>query len=154
MEVQLAMDWQRAEKRAEAKALTRHPMITTAARLPVHPPHSRRTPPEEMKPQCRQLLQYLREVGPITPLEAQERLGIGRLGARVWDLIHKYGWHVESRRVKVRTRFDSDVNVSQYRLADGRAAERAPSSGAISGSGVSTGSLAPDPPPGGEACHG
>jgi len=78
---------------------------------------ARRTPPAKMIPQCRKLLRYLRERGSITPLEAQEHLGIGRLGARVWDLIHKHGYRIESGRVTVKTR-EGKARVAKYSLEE------------------------------------
>lgn len=42
----------------------------------------------------------MREVGPITPLEALKFFGCMRLGARAWDL-RKAGHNIESKPFKV-----------------------------------------------------
>jgi hypothetical protein len=49
--------------------------------------------------QRQQILGYLRLRGSITPLEALERFGCFRLGARIWDLKHE-GIAIESKLVK------------------------------------------------------
>jgi hypothetical protein len=45
------------------------------------------------------ILQYMKKVGPITPIEALSRFGCFRLGARVYDLRHK-GHNITRRIVK------------------------------------------------------
>lgn len=42
--------------------------------------------PEEKKSQTLQVLDYIKEYGSITPLEALENIGCFRLGARIWEL--------------------------------------------------------------------
>ena len=39
--------------------------------------------------QCEMILEYMKEKGSITPLEALNELGCMRLGARIWDLRHE-----------------------------------------------------------------
>jgi hypothetical protein len=46
------------------------------------------------------VLHHLQTIGPLTPLEALNRYGIMRLGARRYDLIHKMGYDVQTRIVK------------------------------------------------------
>lgn len=36
--------------------------------------------------QAQQILKHLRDVGPLTPIDALELFGCFRLGARIWDL--------------------------------------------------------------------
>ena len=36
--------------------------------------------------QCEKILRYMRDVGPITQLDAAKEFGCYRLGARIWDL--------------------------------------------------------------------
>ena len=60
-----------------------------------------------MKPQCRDILRYMEQRGPITQFDAINRLTNAdgdpapclRLAARIHDLEHKYGIAIESRRV-------------------------------------------------------
>ena len=62
------------------------------------------------------IVDYMREHGSITPLEAQRELGCMRLGARIWDLIHKDGLNIVTESVAVKNRFGKDVTVARYRL--------------------------------------
>lgn len=48
------------------------------------------------------VLAHLQKWGSITPKEAYARYGIMRLGARIWDLRHKYGYDIESKPVGFR----------------------------------------------------
>lgn len=43
--------------------------------------------------QCRKVLEYIQENGSITQRDANT-IGVGRLSARVWDLIHLKGWDI------------------------------------------------------------
>lgn len=52
------------------------------------------------KSQCEQILAYLKQGRTITPLEALDKFGCFRLGARVWDL-KKDGHDIRSRIVDV-----------------------------------------------------
>ncbi len=64
------------------------------------------------------IVDYMREHGSITPLEAQRELGCMRLGARIWDLIHKDGVNIVTESVSVKNRFGKDVTVARYRLGE------------------------------------
>lgn len=48
--------------------------------------------------QSEQILQYLEEKGSITPLEALNKFGCFRLGARIFDL-KKKGYPIESKLI-------------------------------------------------------
>jgi len=48
--------------------------------------------------QTQEILNYLQEGNAITPIEALERFGCFRLGARVWD-IKKMGYEIETKLV-------------------------------------------------------
>jgi len=51
--------------------------------------------------QCQMILDYMREHGSITPLEALEKpILCMRLGARIWDLKHK-GYRIRDERIQV-----------------------------------------------------
>jgi hypothetical protein len=68
-----------------------------------------------MKPQCALILGYLKRRGSLTPLEAQQRLGIGRLGARIYDL-RRDGYDIDAELVWKRTRY-GEARVARYSLA-------------------------------------
>ena len=42
----------------------------------------------ERENQCRQILRYMEDVGPITQRIASREIDCDRLGARIWDLKH------------------------------------------------------------------
>jgi hypothetical protein len=64
------------------------------------------------------IVAYMKEHGSITPLEAQRELGCMRLGARIWDLIHKDGLNIVTESVAVKNRFGKDTVVARYRLGE------------------------------------
>lgn len=63
------------------------------------------------------ILDYMRKHGSITPLEAIRELGITRLGARIWDLIHKDGIEIVKESIAVKNRYGKESIVTRYRLA-------------------------------------
>lgn len=63
------------------------------------------------------ILDYMREHGSITPMEAIRELGCTRLGARIWDLIHKDGYNIVVETVTEKNRFGKPVSFARYRLA-------------------------------------
>lgn len=76
-----------------------------------------------MKPQCERLLDALRRA-PITTLEAQQKLGIGRVAARVLDL-KNLGYVITSEPVSVRNRFGERCKVARYTLVQANAKKAA-----------------------------
>lgn len=68
-----------------------------------------------MYPQCKRLLAHLEEHRSINPLEAWTKLGIYRLGARVFDL-RREGYAISSGRQKVANRFGEECRVATYKL--------------------------------------
>jgi hypothetical protein len=62
--------------------------------------------------QSAQILAHLREGNAITPLEALNRFGCFRLGARIWDL-KREGHEIHTEMVEI----GSDKRVARYRLA-------------------------------------
>lgn len=69
-----------------------------------------------MDTQCIRLLGYLKQHRTIEPMTAWSKLGIYRLGARVYDL-RKAGHVIESDRVEVENQFGEPCRVARYRLA-------------------------------------
>ena len=61
------------------------------------------------------ILQYLRDFGSITPLQALEDLGVMRLGARIYDL-KKAGHPISRRMVTKKNRYGEAVSFAEYRL--------------------------------------
>lgn len=74
-----------------------------------------RTTPQGIT-QKEMILRYMRTHGGITQLEATRYLGCTRLGARIWDLIHKDGYLIRSEMVTVKNRFGQDTVVKRYSL--------------------------------------
>lgn len=58
---------------------------------------------------------YLLQGYALTSMEAFNMFGATRLSAIIFDL-KKQGMDIESRRIPVRTRFEKDVYVAEYRL--------------------------------------
>lgn len=72
------------------------------------------------KTQCEKIVEYMRQFGTITPLEAMRDLGVMRLGARVWDLENKNGFVIRHQMIKVKNRFGTDTIVCQYSLVEAK----------------------------------
>ena len=67
--------------------------------------------------QKERVLNYMRFHGAITPMEAMNNLGVGRLGARIFDL-KMLGYNIETQMVKVQNRYGELVRVAAYRLIE------------------------------------
>lgn len=67
--------------------------------------------------QTARLLDYLHRYRTITPMEAWEKLGIYRLGARIHDL-KKAGYDIESGRVMITNRYGEPCIVAKYKLME------------------------------------
>lgn len=67
--------------------------------------------------QNERVLNYIREYGSITPLDAIRDLGVYRLSARASDLKHM-GYDIVSHIVTVPNRFGGHSNVASYREAE------------------------------------
>lgn len=63
--------------------------------------------------QCDMILDHLQNIGPLTQLEALQRYGCGRLGARIWDLRHA-GFPIKARNVKVKKAIGGEATVAEY----------------------------------------
>lgn len=68
--------------------------------------------------QCERVLEHLKTYGSITPLEAQERYGIMRLGARIWDLRHENGVKIKSETKTEKNRYGEMCHFANYRLEE------------------------------------
>lgn len=65
--------------------------------------------------QTEMVLDYLERHGSITPLEAMNKLGIMRLGARIYDL-KESGVKIITDRVSEKNRNGELVSFARYRL--------------------------------------
>lgn len=65
-----------------------------------------------MKSQKERTLDYIREYGSITPLEAMRDLGVYRLSAVIFDLREDY--HINTTMVDVPNRFGTTARVARY----------------------------------------
>ena len=72
-------------------------------------------PVEPTAAQNRRLLEYLRSHDNIDPLTAWTKLGIYRLGARVFEL-RQAGHNISTQRVEVPNRFGEKCFIGYYRL--------------------------------------
>lgn len=71
---------------------------------------------ENNKPkQAQRVLDYIREHGSITQLEALNELGVMRLASRISNL-KKQGYTFDSKFVSVRNRYGETCRVKQYSL--------------------------------------
>ena len=61
------------------------------------------------------VLRFLREVGPITPLDAIKEFGIMRLAARIWEL-RKEGYKIVKTTATSKNRFGEEVRFARYTL--------------------------------------
>lgn len=64
------------------------------------------------------ILEYLLKGNKITPLEAVEKFGCMRLGARISDLSERLGYPLPRKRVQVKNRYGKEVWVMQYWIED------------------------------------
>jgi hypothetical protein len=62
------------------------------------------------------VLEYMREEGSITSLDAFRELGNTRLSASIWDLIHRDGYDIRSITEKRKNRWGEDTYFSRYYL--------------------------------------
>lgn len=68
-----------------------------------------------MMTQCEQVLEYMKDFGSITPLEAMQDIGCMRLAARIADLREQ--GHPIGRRMKTsKNRYGRDVTFAEYYL--------------------------------------
>lgn len=61
------------------------------------------------------LLKYMKKNGSLTQAEAAEKLGIWRLGARIYDL-KRMGYPVKSEMVRDYNRYGTPIRYARYSL--------------------------------------
>lgn len=67
--------------------------------------------------QAQRVLDYMREYGGITQLEALKELGVMRLASRISEL-KKRGYNIIGERVEVKNRYNESCYIKRYREAD------------------------------------
>jgi hypothetical protein len=67
---------------------------------------------ERRSSQNKRLLKFMRKHGSIAPMKALFKLGIYRLGARIWDL-KKQGHNIKSEMV-----YEGPVKFARYKLIE------------------------------------
>ena len=65
--------------------------------------------------QIERILQYMRDFGGITQLEALRDLGVMRLASRISDMRRK-GIRITSKTVQVRNRYGEICHIKRYEL--------------------------------------
>ena len=65
--------------------------------------------------QCEKIVEYMQKHGSITQVQAFVDIGCFRLASRISDL-KKQGYAIRSEMVKVKNRYDEDVQVAKYSL--------------------------------------
>ena len=65
--------------------------------------------------QTERILEYMKKNGSITHLEAQQELGVMRLGARIFDL-KAAGVSIKTETAKEENRFGEVTHFARYRL--------------------------------------
>ena len=65
--------------------------------------------------QGEKIVDYMKQFGSITQLEAIRDLGVMRLASRISDL-RKQGFAIKSETVAVKNRFNEDCHISRYSL--------------------------------------
>lgn len=65
--------------------------------------------------QCERIMDYMREFGSITTMDAFNDLGVARLASRICDLRNQ-GIQIESKRETRKNRYGEKVSYSRYTL--------------------------------------
>lgn len=67
--------------------------------------------------QASRVLDYLRENGSITQLEALRDLGVMRLSSRITDL-KRIGLHISKKTITVKNRYGDKCRIAKYFMED------------------------------------
>ena len=68
--------------------------------------------------QCDLILQYMKDTGSITPVDAMREFACMRLGARIWDLKNKHGIPIKATLEKSKNRYGKSVMYARYSLEE------------------------------------
>jgi len=64
------------------------------------------------------VLNYISEFGSISSWDAYKDLGITQLGARIWELTHKYNYKFKKERVVTENRYGKPTHYDKYFLIE------------------------------------
>ena len=67
--------------------------------------------------QCQRIVDYMRQFGSISTLEAFNDLGVARLASRIHDL-RRQGFVIESEIKSAKNRFGENTSFKVYRLVE------------------------------------
>lgn len=67
--------------------------------------------------QCDRVLQYMKDFGSITQIEALSNFGILRLASRISEL-KSNGYAIKKQMIKVKNRYGENCSVARYSLAE------------------------------------
>lgn len=65
--------------------------------------------------QCKRIIEYIKQFGSITQLEALQDLGIMRLASRISEL-KKQGFDIQDEQTTVKNRYGEKCNIKRYML--------------------------------------
>ena len=65
-----------------------------------------------------QVLSWLTNVGTLTQRKANITLSVGRLSARIYNLIHRDGHPISKRMITVKNQFGKKCSVAEYYLEE------------------------------------
>lgn len=71
-----------------------------------------------MQTQREMILQYMKDNGSITPVDAMREFGCMRLGARIWDLKNKDGIDIKVKMESQKNRYGKTVSYARYSLTE------------------------------------
>ena len=69
--------------------------------------------------QCERIMEYIKEFGSITTLEAFQDLGVTRLASRIHDL-YDAGYEFKREMIKGKNRYGETVHFMRYSLKEGK----------------------------------
>lgn len=69
--------------------------------------------------QTERVLQYIKDYGSITTLEAFRDLGVTRLSAKIFTL-RKSGYDIVSETEKSKNRYGDNVSYARYKIREGK----------------------------------
>ena len=69
--------------------------------------------------QCQKVLEYMKQFGSITPLEAMQDIGCMRLASRIADLKDQ-GYSIGKRMKSSKNRYGKNVSFAEYYLEEGK----------------------------------
>jgi len=62
------------------------------------------------------VIHWLTNIGTLTQKKANISLSVGRLSARIWNLIHRDGHPIKKRMITVKNQFGTKCSVAEYYL--------------------------------------